>query len=191
MTYMSEQPKHLPFQSLGTRLKTIRQKLQESVADVSGAIEIDEEKLQRIEQGQERPSEDILLLLISHFGMREEEAANLWLLAGYDQPRSQEVNDNADNRPTIMLMGIDPRVIYSDSVHISVNPGGVVMNFSQAGPGTSSNQPLAIARIGMSRDQAKNVMKVLAEALHQFDNPPAPKGLPSGKAQQNENDKNN
>jgi len=184
---MSEQPKHLPFQSLGTRLKTIRQKLQESVADVSDAIEIDEEKLQRIELGQERPSEDILLLLISHFGMREEEAANLWLLAGYDQPQPQETHEQSDNRPTIMLMGIDPRVIYSDSVHISVNPGGVVMNFSQTGPG-NSNQPLAIARIGMSRDQAKNVMKVLGEALHQFDNPPAPKGLPAGKTPQDKPD---
>ncbi len=184
---MSEQPKHPPFQSLGTRLKTIRQKLQESVADVCGAIEIDEAKLQRIEQGQERPSEDILLLLISHFGMREEEAANLWLLAGYDRPPAQEVEEN-NNRPTIMLMGIDPRVIYSDSVHISVNPGGVVMNFSQTGPG-NGNQPLAIARIGMSRDQAKNVMNVLTEALHQFDNPPAPKQLAPGPNKKPEDEK--
>jgi len=37
--------------------------LQESVADVSGAIEIDEDKLQRIEQGRERPSEDILFAM--------------------------------------------------------------------------------------------------------------------------------
>ena len=174
---MSDQSKQPPFQSLGSRLKTIRQKLQESVAEVSGAIEIDEAKLKRIEQGQERPSEDILLLLISHFGMREDEAANLWLLAGYDQPHSQNRDtDDTMGRPTIMLMGIDPRVVYSDGVHISVNPSGVVMGFSQSGgPG---NQPLAIARVGMSRDQARDVLRVLQEALYQYDHPPKPKALP-------------
>ncbi|HSX07363.1 MAG TPA: helix-turn-helix domain-containing protein [Candidatus Saccharimonadales bacterium] len=176
---MSEHTEHTPFQSLGSRLKTIRQKLQESVADVSGAIEIDEEKLQRIEQGKERPSEDILLLLISHFGMREDEAANLWLLAGYDRPQSQDgaSNDDSGGRPTIMLMGIDPRTMYSDSVQISVNPAGVTIGFSQSGP---SSQPLAISRIGMSRDQAHNLLRVLGQALDQYDNPPAPKGLPHG-----------
>jgi transcriptional regulator with XRE-family HTH domain len=174
---MSDQAKQPPFQSLGSRLKTIRQKLQESVAEVSGAIEIDEAKLKRIEQGQERPSEDILLLLISHFGMREDEAANLWLLAGYDQPQSHtRDSDDAMGRPTIMLMGIDPRVVYSDGVHISVNPSGVVMGFSQSGG--PSNQPLAIARVGMSRDQAKDVLRVLQEALYQYDHPPKPKALP-------------
>ncbi|HKR81499.1 MAG TPA: helix-turn-helix domain-containing protein [Candidatus Saccharimonadales bacterium] len=173
---MSEESKQQPFRSLGIRLKTIRQKLQESVAEVSGAIEIDEAKLQRIEQGQERPSEDILLLLISHFGMHEDEAANLWLLAGYDRPEGHNRDDDASGRPTIMLMGIDPRVIYSDSVHISVNPSGVVMGFSQSGG--PANQPLAIARIGMSRDQAKDVLRVLQEALHQYEHPPKPKSLP-------------
>ncbi|SRR6266568_3491393 len=171
---MSEQSPQLPFQSLGSRLKTIRQKLQESLADVSGAIEIDEEKLQRIERGQERPSEDILLLLVSHFGMREDEAANLWLLAGYDRPEGSD-SDEGLGRPTVVLMGIDPRVVYSDSLHITVNPSGVVMNFSQSGPG---NQLLAIARVGMSRDQAQNVLNTLQQALDRFNNPPQPKALP-------------
>lgn len=170
---MSEQKKLPPFLVLGKKLRIIRQKLQESVADVSGAIEIDEEKLQRIEQGHERPSEDILLLLISHFGMHEDEAANLWLLAGYDQPNDREEGDTA--KPTIMLMGIDPRIIYSDGVHITVNPSGVIMNFSQSG---GNNQMLAISRIGMSHTQAKKVLNVLQEALHHYENPPKPKILP-------------
>lgn len=173
---MSNKQGQTPFQVLGKKLKTIRQKLQESVSDVSGAIEIDEEKLQRIEQGQECPSEDILLLLISHFGMHEDEAANLWLLAGYDQPHDHDAHADGDfGRPTIMLMGIDPRIIYSDGVHIAVNAGGVVMNFSQ---GFGANQPLAIARIGMSHGQAKKVLGVLQDALYHFEHPPAPKTLP-------------
>lgn len=167
-----------PYQVLGSKLKIIRQKLQESLAEVSGAIEIDEEKLQRIERGEERPSEDILMLLISHFGMHEDDAANLWLLAGYDQPSSDRDlgDDGGMSKPTIVLMGIDPRVVYSDGVHIAVNPSGVVLHFSQTGP--SNGQNLAIARIGMSHDQARNVLRVLTQALDQFDRPPRPKALP-------------
>lgn len=52
--------------------------------EVSGAVEIDEKRLKRIEAGIERPAEDILLLLISHFGVADREAVQLWELADYD-----------------------------------------------------------------------------------------------------------
>jgi len=161
---MSEKGQEQPFKQLGQRLKTIRQKLHESVAEVSGAVEIDEPTLQRIEQGDERPSEDILMLLISHFGMRDDEAAGLWQLAGYDQPRShdQEGGDDAHGRATILVMAVDPRVIYSDGVQVTANRNGVVISFSQAN-GTPNS--LTTARIGMSREQAKAVIRTLQEAL--------------------------
>ena len=69
---MSQSPQEQPFKQLGNTLKDIRQKMHETVSDVSGAVEIDESALARIEQGKERPSEDILHLLISHFGMQDE-----------------------------------------------------------------------------------------------------------------------
>jgi transcriptional regulator with XRE-family HTH domain len=71
---MNNERQELPFKNLGQRLKVIRQKLHESVAEVSGAVEIEEQHLQRIEQGEERPTEDILLLLINHFGMQDDDA---------------------------------------------------------------------------------------------------------------------
>jgi transcriptional regulator with XRE-family HTH domain len=162
---MNEKRHEQPFRQLGERLKTIRQKLHESVAEVSGAVEIDEPTLQRIEQGNERPTEDILMLLISHFGMRDDEAAGLWQLAGYDQPRHHDHDtpeDSPNNRATILVMAVDPRVIYSDGVQVTANRNGVVISFSQAN-GTPG--PLTTARIGMSREQAGAVIRTLQEAI--------------------------
>jgi len=185
---MSEQRKELPFQNLGKRLKTIRQKLQESVADVSGAVEIDETALQRIEQGAERPSEDILLLLISHFGMQDDDAANLWQLAGYDQPkRERDDRESSDeqfgNRAAVLIMAVDPRVIYTDNVQVSANPHGVTITFGQTG----GSQPMTTARIGMSREQAKHMIHTLETALERSE----PRQLPSSQERHNETSKDN
>jgi transcriptional regulator with XRE-family HTH domain len=158
---------HEPFKQLGIRLKFIRQKLHETVSEVSGAVEIDEPALQRIEQGNERPSEDILMLLINHFGMHEDEAGGLWQLAGYDQPserlRDVYTSDAPNGRPTILVVAVDPRAIYSDSVRVEANEGGVVVSFYQQSNGSSRS--LSAACVGMSREQAKKLIVALKIAL--------------------------
>jgi transcriptional regulator with XRE-family HTH domain len=159
---MSDETQHAPFKTLGEKLKTIRQKLHESVAEVSGAVEIDEQQLSRIEQGSERPSEDILLLLINHFGMQDDDAAKLLQLAGYDYQHDHD--SDQQNRTMVMIMAVDPRIIYSDGVHITANNVGVVLNFSQ---GAGTQHTLTTARIGMSREQAHGLLKTLERTLEQ------------------------
>lgn len=172
---MSEKKQEQPYKKLGDRLKTIRQKLHESVSEVSGAVEIDELVLQRIEQGTERPSEDILMLLISHFGMHDDEAAGLWQLAGYDQPRDHDHHSESGNdKATILVMAVDPRVIYSDGVQVDANKNGVVISFSQ---NNGSQGTLTTAKIGMSREQATSVIQALQNALEHSQ----PKRLSDGK----------
>jgi transcriptional regulator with XRE-family HTH domain len=180
MECMSEKRPEQPFKSLGERLRTIRKKLQETAADVSGAVEIDEVQLERIEKGSERPSEDILLLLISHFGIGDDEAAGLWQLAGYEPPRLHDHAHNHDmaddlknDRNLVLVMAVDPRVIYSDGVQVHATNSGVVLNFSQ---GTGASKPMTTARIGMSREQAYNVLKALQETLQGSE----PRQLPPG-----------
>lgn len=172
---MSEKQQEQPFKKLGDKLKTIRQKLHESVSEVSGAVEIDEKTLHRIEQGHERPAEDILMLLINHFGMREDEAASLWQLAGYEPPRTESDDDNnQQSRSAILVMAVDPRVIYTDGVQVSASRNGVVVSFSQ------SNGPsgmLTTAKVGMSREQAYAVVRTLQDALSRSE----PQQLPDGK----------
>ena len=171
---MSDDGQSQPFKSLGDKLKVIRQKLHESVAEVSGAVEIDEQALQRFEQGHERPSEDILMLLINHFGMKDDEAAGLWQLAGYDQPGRDQHVHNDPNRTMVMIMAVDPRIIYSDGVQVTANTSGVTLNFSQ---GVGTPQVMTTARIGMSREQAYGLLSTLQYTL----NASRPRQLPEGK----------
>jgi transcriptional regulator with XRE-family HTH domain len=167
---MSESKDHIqsqPFEVLGTKLKHMREHAKESLAEVSGAVEIDVNQLNSIESGEQRPAEEILLLLISHFGVKEDEAMKLWELAGYEQSATESKSvmndDNGNPQSSVMVMPLDARIVYTDMVHVMVNNYGVVMNFMQgAGP---NNQPLAISRIGMSKEHAKSVLKVLQETL--------------------------
>ena len=180
-----------PFIILGNQLQKFREESKESVAEVSGAIEIDEAKLTRFEQGNERPSEDILLLLITHFSVSDDEALRLWELAGYDQSRndSRSDYDSSSTRQLVMVMTTDPRIIYSDSVQVIANPNGVVMNFLQAPDGMYSSQ--TVSRVGMSREQAYKVVSVLSEALERSSKLKIPKRLPQpkSKAKKNPNSK--
>ncbi len=173
---MSEQSGKLPFKNLGQRLKLIRQKLHESAADVSGAVEIDEKTLGEYEEGRQRPSEDILNLLISHFGMQDDDAANLLQLAGYDPApgKEDESDEVSSNRAGVLVMAIDPRIIYTDGMHVNAGPNGVVLSFAQM---SGSQQPLVTARVGMSREQARSVISTLQASLDKTE----PRQLPAGK----------
>ena len=161
---MEEEPQKAPFKILGEKLKTIRQKLHESLGEVSGAVEIDEQALRQFEQGHSRPSEDILSLLINHFGISDDDADSLWQLAGYDRPQDREEGDNQSQqtRTMLMIMAIDPRVIYSDGAHVTANSAGVIINFSQ---NAGTPQQMLIARVGMSREQAQALIKTLQITL--------------------------
>lgn len=155
------------YMSLGNHLKYVREQAKQSLAEVSGAVEIDEDYLQRIESGVERPGEDILLLLISHFGVKDREAVQLWESAEYDSDMPDEFKPENDlsqlgNKPVVMLMAMDMRTVYSDGLDVVANPAGVTMNFTQT---LAGSQISPVARIGMSQQQAEQVIKSLQAAL--------------------------
>lgn len=183
---MSEAHKHNPFEPLGKHLRRIREKRQETLAEVSGAVEIEPDMLNAIEEGRERPGEDILLLLISHFATKEDVATKLWELAGYNQdelPVQNVVNNTQGQAQNgVVVLPGDARIVYTDMVHVMVNNYGVIMNFMQtAGP---NSQPLAVSRIGMSKEHAKSVLEVLQKTLSLHE----PKSLPT-KNSKHSNDK--
>ena len=160
---MSEQGK--PFSELGNHLKYVREQAHQSLAEVSGAVEIDERELQRIEAGLERPPEEVLLLLISYFGVKDREAVQLWELAEYGSELPQEIRFEglADGgKPVVMLLALDVRTMYSDGLDVTVNPAGVTLQFNQA---ASGQQKVPVARIGMSHQQAEAVLRTLQQAL--------------------------
>lgn len=168
-----------PYRQLGAKLKDLRQKHNESLAEVSGAVEIDIELLDQYERGAERPSEDILLLLISHFSTKEHDADHLWQLAGYEKINTDTipVTDQYSPQPAVMVLPMDARIVYTDTVHVMANNHGVVMNFLQnSGP---NGQTIAVSRVGMSREHAQSVLELLQHTLEQSN----PKALPKPKSQ--------
>src|SRR6476620_9549288 len=99
-----------PFVTLGKHLKYGREQSKQSLAEVSGAVEIDADALERIEAGTERPHEDILLLLISYFNIQDQEAVQLWELAGYDGDVPDKLRPNDDlqlnGKHAVMLLAL-------------------------------------------------------------------------------------
>ncbi len=160
-----------PFAALGNALRAMRERAKESVTELSSAIEVSDDRLSRFENGELRPSEDILELVIAHYALGDREADKLWDLAGYAKKQDllHHIEDPNFNQQAVMVMPFDARVVYTDMVHVMVNNYGVIMNFMQgAGP---NNQPLAVARVGMSREHAKSVLEVLQKTLSEADNP--------------------
>lgn len=154
------------YKQLGRQLKNLRNRASETLADASAAVEIDVKELASIELGQSRPSEEILLLLISHFGAKDDEALKLWELAGYKMSKTPMVNLGMDEQNGLSpAQKSEKRILFTDIVDVVVNNYGVVMNFMQnSGP---NNQPIAVARVGMSREHAKSVLQILQITLSQ------------------------
>jgi transcriptional regulator with XRE-family HTH domain len=165
--------KNTPYEKFGEQLRKIRLDAKESIAEVSGAVEVDVKDLSRIESGNIQPTEDILLLLISHFALKEDEALRIWELAGYSQDKtgvtSLLANDNGIAQ-TAYVSPVDVKIVYTDMVHVNANRYGVVLNFLQSIG--ANNQPMAIARVGMSHEHAKSLLEVLHQTLKLADKQP-------------------
>ena len=180
-----------PFSSFGNALRNLRVKHSKSHAELSGAVEIDIQKLQDYEEGRIRPSEDILLLIIQHFNLEDLEAKELWRLAGYTDMQDESLyftNDEQGNSKqvkTVLVSQQDARVVYTDMLQIMVNNYGVIINFMQ-GAGVGSH-PLAVSRVGMSKEHARSLIEVLTTTLKQAEDmnkPKLPKQLPASSQQQ-------
>lgn len=159
------------YRTLGKHLKELRTRANESLAEASGAVEIDVRELAGFELGKDKPSEDVLLLLISHFGAKDDEAIRLWEIAGYATdkiPASHMINSDFQITPSTSQ---DSRILFTDVVDIMVNNYGVIMNFMQSNPGGSQS----VARVGMSREHAKSILQILQTTLSQTEtNAPKP-----------------
>ncbi len=152
------------FKPLGKKLKELRASANESLAEASGAVEIDVRELASFELGQARPSEDVLLLLLSHFGVKDDQAVTLWEVAGYSMAKIPAVHMMSDSTSSPVAPA-EGHVLFTDIVDVMVNNYGVVMNFMQ-NSGIAS-QPQTVAKIGMSREHAKSVLQILQATLTQ------------------------
>ena len=88
--------------------------------------------------------------------------------------RDDDNDDLTGNRAGVLVMAIDPRIIYTDTMHVNAGHNGVVLSFAQ---NAGTNQPLVTARVGMSREQARSVISTLQASLDKTE----PRQLPAGK----------
>ena len=182
MTNRSSNP---PYKNLGLRLQRIRNRYNRSITEVCGAVEIDEKHLARIEAGEEKPQEELLEQLINHYQIEDQDAINLWTLAGYD------VNDLLieDNDPMvsqmatniIMLLALDTRTHYTDALDIHYDERGLIMDFKQS---AGQKQPLSVAKLGMSYAQAQKVYETLQSVLLRAKYLSGPKQLSKGSSKE-------
>ena len=141
-----------PYEKLGEELKQLRQRHKESLSEVCGAVEIDEHILERYEAGFDRPDEEIMDLLISHYQVQGPNANRLWELAGYDSDRllddGQIVEEAmAAAKQLIMVLATDARTIYTDGVSIDCNKSGLQITFTQS---LNNAKPMVVSKLGMS-----------------------------------------
>lgn len=182
---MADTNQELPYKILGARLRRMRESQRESVAEVAGSVEVDLTVIADIEQGKYRPAEDILLLLISHFSVKEEEATKIWELAGYEKLDGLGDETNV-LKNTVMVMPVDARVLYTDMAHVVANQHGLVLNFMQTNGPVS--QPMMVSRLGMSREHASSLIELLQQALAGAE-APSQKALPQPKDTKNPQEK--
>jgi len=163
----NQSSKKNPYYLLGYKIRDIREKNNQTIDQVAGAVEVDKEQLIKFEDGLNLPDEDILLLLISHFDLKNDEARKIWQLAGYE---TAEDNFNPESitgniqQPTIVIVPFDNKIIYSDLVQVTANNYGLVLSFMQASQ-TKNTQPQFVSRVGISKEHARDIIKMLDEAL--------------------------
>jgi transcriptional regulator with XRE-family HTH domain len=190
---MSE--KHEPFSKFGQELKRLRLSTKETIDGLSSALEIDKRVYSLIEKGAMQPPEDIVMMLINRFSIIEPTAEKLWDLAGYHEVETDKevyIENSMTKMQPIMVLPQDLRIVYTDMVHIVVNNYGMTINFMQGGG--NGQAPLAVARIGMSKEHAQSVAKVITDTLAQhFDKndskPRAQKLLPPKRIKKEESEK--
>jgi hypothetical protein len=151
------------------------------LSETAGAVEIEASTLQAVEEGYQRPAEDILLLLIDHFELVDRDASKVWESAGYTSPGSSEFNsdsaaqlkDLAKNAAFVVLAA-DTRTLHTDGMAVFGTPNSITVQFSQTGP----NGPQPVSRVGMSYEQAQQFVDVLQSSLlyHKYGH--GPKNLP-------------
>ncbi len=161
---MNHGPK--PFKQLGETLRDLRNSNRESLAEVSGAVEIDEHILKRYEAGIDRPDEEILNLLISHYSLQENLAAQLWELAGYSDAEGGDIGviEEAMSVAKQLFMVISPenRTIYTDGISVDCSKSGLQITFTQSTP---QDRAVVVSKLGMSYEQAMEVIKTIGIAL--------------------------
>ena len=172
------------FENLGGQLKKIRLDANKTLTDVSGALELSERQLSAIERGEERPHEELILLLASYFKLSKMQTQKLLYLAGYNKgsqkakARSKKDNFAAfledflgkhmlDSQHFMIAFSekIQEKAIYTNETSVNVSQNGVIIKFAQSTFVDKAAISVPVAKVGMSLEHAHQLNKILTKAL--------------------------
>ena len=155
------QGSELPQQRIGGYLKQRRESLNESLAEVSGAVEINE--LSEIESGSILPTEDILILLLSHLDVEEPTARKVLKLAGYDALQPDEVSGDEQLKQQMFVLMPGFQIQFADKAQVQKANDSVILNFYQP---SITNTDMPIARVGLTKKQVRALISQLQAELN-------------------------
>lgn len=174
--------------NLGQKIKHYRLRKSESITEASKALGIDRTHLSRIENGHDKPSKTLFWRIVDHFGISRSnvEVRDLANLMGYiplviveERKEVKEPmivdkkNQESGNTPIDQVevtMPHDKPVLYTDSVFVTRTQYGMVFDFAQTA--INSNKQTVVSRIGMSKQHAEALLRVLETKLKEDLNKP-------------------
>lgn len=159
-----------PHKALGEKIKHIRQQWKQSIDEVSTTLEIDQKQLKQIESGNVLPNDHTLDMIINHFLLSEEQAMELRAMAmlqgdGLGASIAHSGLEDMLMKQVVMYLPVDNRIVYTDSMNATVNKHGMTLQFMQSQNG--KNTP--ISQVGMSREHAERMLKVIQTTLEKYD----------------------
>jgi|SRR3989344_811078 len=164
---------------LGKKIKSYRLLQKESITSASKTMGINRTYLSKLENGHIKPSLDVLNLLVKHYSLSQQESRLLSNLANHgggglmlenferkEEPRMEEKIIPEPNLSQGVQVNVSDKtpVLYTDSVFVTSSQYGVVFDFAQNM--ASTKQQNIVARVGMSREHAEALLKVLHERLN-------------------------
>lgn len=171
------------YKDFGNKLREIRSRKGENITTSAKATNIDRSHLSKLENGHERPSIGVLNNLICHYSLSRAEAVMLSNLAGFfgegliveELGRKEDVKIEENKIPQTgnnlpaggvqVNMNGNISILYTDSVFVTTNQYGLVFDFAQSmGP---TNQQNIVARMGMSKEHARALLRVLQKKLEE------------------------
>jgi transcriptional regulator with XRE-family HTH domain len=170
------------FHKLGASLRELRLSKKLNITQFADLIDIDRTHLSKLENGHERPSQDVLRRINNRFLLSRDEALKLWHEAGY--PNSELVVTESEKKEGIIMnpspqQGLETTqsgpqlnininrekvpILYADTVYVMSNDNGLVLDVAQ-GVGPIPQQHV-VSSIGMSKDQAKRMIQAMKDNL--------------------------
>jgi transcriptional regulator with XRE-family HTH domain len=168
----------------GKIIKYYRNKNKHTSKHLAARLGITRSYLSRIENGYDKPTKQFVRDIIDIYSLNKKVAIKMWCLAGYEFDSSGGLIITEKNRKGVVKMqngksetGKEMKeikvalpntpVLYSDSAFITENQFGIVFDFAQSV--ASTNKQNVVARIGMSKEHAKALLKILEKKLEKVE----------------------